>query len=61
MNGGLGGGGLTKSLKKIEHSDVTKGSLTGDTVPVLWWFSKDAFSIHLVHFSLGWSSVLFSI
>ena len=36
----------------VEHSDVAKGSLTGDTVPVSRWFSKGAFSISLVHFSL---------
>ena len=36
----------------VEHSDVAKGSLTGDTVAFLWWFSKGAFTISLVHFSL---------
>ena len=37
----------------VEQSDVTKGSLTGDTIPVLRWFSKGDFRISLVHFSLG--------
>ena len=36
----------------VKDSDGTKESLTGDTVAFLWWFSKGAFSISLVHFSL---------
>ena len=38
----------------VEHSGVIKGYLTGDTVPISWWFSKGAFGISLVHFSLGY-------
>ena len=36
----------------VKHSDVTKEFLTGDSVPVLWSFSKGAFGISLVDFSL---------
>ena len=36
----------------VRYSDVTKGSLTVNTFPVLWWFSKGAFSVSLVHFSM---------